>query len=161
MITGLPISERLANGIKAARSAQKRVLLVEDDDNDALLAMEELEQWGYKTIRVHSGENAISEAARTTFDFAIIDMNLPTMSGLECATLLNSQYDNLVIVICSGYIEGAKAVLDVLSRQWVMMKKPFSIDLFNRIAHAVNTNVSHFADTRHRNENQLSIGTTG
>jgi CheY-like chemotaxis protein len=59
------------------------VLLVDDDDpfRDALA--EELGRSGFRMEAVRDAETALREVENRTFDVAIVDLNLPGMSGEE------------------------------------------------------------------------------
>jgi DNA-binding NarL/FixJ family response regulator len=83
-----------------------RILLVDDDapflqSLEALLSGEQgLEIVGMAA----SGEEALAAAARAEPDVAVIDLLMPTMSGSECAHLLQKRYPKLRVILISGSI---------------------------------------------------------
>ena len=67
----------------AGLSGQARVLLVEDNEVNALLAMEILRQLGVAAERVANGAQAVEAAARGGYDVVLMDVQMPVMDGLE------------------------------------------------------------------------------
>jgi DNA-binding NarL/FixJ family response regulator len=51
-----------------------------------------------------SGEEALAAAARAEPDVAVIDVLMPTMSGIECAQLLQKRYPKVRVILISGSI---------------------------------------------------------
>jgi two-component system, NarL family, response regulator LiaR len=83
-----------------------RVLLV-DDDASFLNSLETLLR-GEPRLEIigtaASGEEALAAAARAEPDVAVIDVLMPTMSGIECAQLLQDRYPNARVILVSGSI---------------------------------------------------------
>lgn len=69
-------------------TAQRRVLIVDDDADSAELLVQLLEMRGHEARSVHSAAGAISEAAKFLPHVAVLDVGLPDMSGYELAQLL-------------------------------------------------------------------------
>ncbi|MCU1244731.1 MAG: adenylate/guanylate cyclase, partial [Acidobacteria bacterium] len=59
------------------------VLLVEDDIVSAALVEEYLQEAGYEVVSVHDGADALIEIGRREFDLLLLDINIPTLSGLR------------------------------------------------------------------------------
>jgi DNA-binding NarL/FixJ family response regulator len=83
-----------------------RILLVDDDASflhslEALLTGEP----GLEIIgTAASGQEALAAAARAEPDVAVIDVLMPTMSGIECAQLLQERYPKARVILISGSI---------------------------------------------------------
>jgi len=60
-----------------------RVLVVEDDEPNGLLAVQILKDAGYEAIQVFSGPAALSALAHSDFDLVLMDVKMPGMDGLE------------------------------------------------------------------------------
>jgi signal transduction histidine kinase/DNA-binding response OmpR family regulator len=67
---------------------RQRVLLVEDHDTNRELMTRLLERLNQKVVAVASGEAALDAVRGATFDLALLDMNLPGISGIETAQSL-------------------------------------------------------------------------
>ncbi|MCA9771615.1 MAG: diguanylate cyclase [Myxococcales bacterium] len=77
-----------------------RVLMVEDDDDFALLIGDALEVKGHSLDRVATGAAAIGRDL-TAYDVAVIDWNLPDMNGLELVAGLG-RGERIPIVVFTG-----------------------------------------------------------
>ncbi len=73
-------------------SAQRRRVLVVDDNEDAAVMMGEvLERLGYQIEVAHDGPSALRIAERFHPDVALLDIGLPVMDGYELAKRLRAQ----------------------------------------------------------------------
>jgi DNA-binding NarL/FixJ family response regulator len=83
-----------------------RILLV-DDDASFLNSLEALltDEPGLEIVgKAASGQEALAAAARAEPDVAVIDLLMPTMSGIECAQLLQKRHPNARMILISGSI---------------------------------------------------------
>jgi len=76
----------------------KRVLLVEDNPVNMMIAAATLEQWGVEVVQARDGRmaiDAVCEAAadERPFDAVLMDVQMPVMSGHEAAQELRKDYD--------------------------------------------------------------------
>jgi two-component system, sensor histidine kinase len=67
------------------KPTEKRVLVVDDNDDAAEMLSLMLEQGGYETMVVHDGPAAIDAAHTLTPDIVILDIGLPGINGYEVA----------------------------------------------------------------------------
>jgi two-component system sensor histidine kinase/response regulator len=63
-----------------------RILLAEDNDINQKLAVRLLEKQGHSVVVVDNGRDAVTELDKGDYDLALMDVQMPEMSGLE-ATL--------------------------------------------------------------------------
>jgi CheY-like chemotaxis protein len=59
------------------------VLLVEDDLVSGAMMEGFLDEAGYEVVNVNDGADALMEIAKRSFDLLILDINIPTLSGLR------------------------------------------------------------------------------
>ncbi len=69
--------------LKMMPSEGLRILLVEDNELNALLATKVLNDWNWKVEVAVSGYAALGEIQRYTFDLVLMDIQLPGMDGYE------------------------------------------------------------------------------
>ena len=62
-------------------SDKKRILLVEDYDDNRIVFTMLLEHHGYHVTAVPDGEAAVDVAAREPFDLVLMDISLPGING--------------------------------------------------------------------------------
>lgn len=75
-----------------AASAQKRILVVEDDPDQTRILRMELEVLGYRVSAEHYGKAALNDAAEHRPDLVILDLRLPDIGGYEVCKELRKLY---------------------------------------------------------------------
>ncbi len=114
------------------RGPRGRVLVVEDDaDLRSYLSMS-LELAGYNAIETTNGLEALRVLEHDGVDLAIIDLNMPVMSGFRLLRLLKAGQDERqsrmpVIVISGDDPQEARDVV-VEAKPDAYLKKPFDPD---------------------------------
>ncbi|MEL7339676.1 MAG: response regulator [Bacteroidota bacterium] len=71
----------------------KRILVVEDDEVNLMIAEHILGRAGFTVSTVNNGEEAIEIVAKEQFDLILMDIEMPIMDGVE-ATPIIRQSDN-------------------------------------------------------------------
>jgi two-component system OmpR family response regulator len=64
-------------------SMEGNILLVEDDEEIALIVREHMQRSGYKVIWASTGKEAIEEFRKQDFDLILLDLMLPEMDGFS------------------------------------------------------------------------------
>jgi len=76
--------------------------LIVDDSKSAVEALASLlDRMGYSPVAVHCGKEALSKVDET-FDGAIIDLNLPDISGNEIIKAIKKKFPKLRLGLISG-----------------------------------------------------------
>lgn len=78
------------------------VLITDDDENcrEALREIVELE--GYQTLLASSGEEALDIAGQTSVHLALMDMHMPSMTGLETLRLMQQFHHVLPCILVTA-----------------------------------------------------------
>jgi len=98
-VTQLPIDPR------------QHVLLIEDDDADALLVERALERFGGLELRhVTRLRSALDTLAEKPCDVALLDLSLPDSFGLEGVTTLHASFPDLPVVVLTGLTDNELAL---------------------------------------------------
>ena len=84
-----------------------RILVVDDEKTvrEALAAL--LRQEGYRVVVAESGHVAVEAIEAFTFNFIIVDIFMPEMSGLETIKVFRKNAPQVPIVAMSGYAAGS------------------------------------------------------
>ena len=69
--------------VNAQQFAGKRILLVEDDESNAEIAMVLLGQFGLSVVHATNGALAVAAYRESRFDLVFMDCQMPVMDGLE------------------------------------------------------------------------------
>ena len=93
----LPPSSAADDRPDASRIAGARVLMVEDNPVNMMIASAQLEQWGARVDQACDGElavEAVDRAARagTPYHVVLMDLQMPRMGGREAALALRQRY---------------------------------------------------------------------
>jgi CheY-like chemotaxis protein len=82
------------------------ILVVEDDEDSALLMGEVLREHGFTVEIAHDGVTALETATRCSPDIGVLDLGLPDMDGFELARRLRQLPETgprMQLVALSGY----------------------------------------------------------
>lgn len=88
-----------------AQSVMIKILLVEDNDVDARLTQDLLEEWGreeFDIIHVTSMSDAVTRLARARFDAVLLDLSLPDGYGLSTVRQMQAANPTIAIIVLSG-----------------------------------------------------------
>lgn len=110
-------------------SNKAKILLVEDDDFAAIVAIEMLAD-DYDVRQVDSGKAALDTIAKEPHDLVLLDVGLPGMSGYEVCRALrdNPETGDLPIIFLSGMISEEERLAGYEAGGDDYLTKPVSID---------------------------------
>ncbi|MGB3617196.1 MAG: PAS domain S-box protein, partial [Catalinimonas sp.] len=133
-----PVYREAKRARAGATLAGLRVLLVEDNEINRLVATKFLKKWGVTPECAVNGREAVDRVQAELFDVVLMDLQMPVMDGYEAArrirALGDERYQRLPIIALT-----ASAMLDVRDRVFTQgmndyLTKPFNPDdLLNKI----------------------------
>jgi len=111
--------------------AQKKILVVEDEEDIQELINYNLTKENYQVQCVESGELGLKEARRIMPDLLVLDLMLPGMNGLEvCRQLKNDTNTNQIpIIMVTAKGEESDIVIGLELGADDYVTKPFSIQV--------------------------------
>ncbi len=117
------------------------ILLVDDEDGFRELIREMLTDFGYNITLAGDGQEALEYYRENTdsINLAIIDMNLPRLSGLECFREMKKINPNIRAILCTG-INISEDTIN-MAEEGIMdfIQKPFEMKrLLKVIANVLN-----------------------
>jgi DNA-binding NtrC family response regulator len=104
------------------------VLLVDDDDSFREALAEELGRSGFRMEAVGDAETALREIENRTFDVAIVDLNLPGMSGEELVGELRERAPATEVIVLTGHATVENAVRTIKIGAYDFLTKPCNLD---------------------------------
>ena len=116
-----------------------RVLVVDDDRDMAEMLAELLAVAGHHPHVAHDGPEAVRTAARVNPDVVFLDLDLPTMSGVETATKLSTLQPrpHLVALTGRGHSDDIRETRSVGFSQHIV-KPPAISEVFGALRDAVS-----------------------
>ncbi|MGB3211403.1 MAG: response regulator [Desulforhopalus sp.] len=106
----------------------ERILVVDDMEEQRVLATQILELLGYAVDTASSGEEAVKKCRESEFHLIILDMIMPGgMDGLTTYKQINASREGQKIVIASGFSNSLRVRRAQESGAGMYLKKPYTI----------------------------------
>ena len=130
----------------------KKILIIEDESNISDFVKMELEYEGYEAEISEDGKEGLIKALREDYDLIVLDLMLPSISGLEVCRRLKKEKDIPVIMLSAkDSVMDKVAGLQIGADDYIA--KPFAIEeliariqvIFRR-AEKVKSNIIKFKD---------------
>ncbi|RZI80970.1 MAG: PAS domain-containing sensor histidine kinase [Rubrivivax sp.] len=89
------------------RFPPRHVLIVDDGDENRELLRLVLEETGLSVSEAINGQEALDQAAQTTFDLVLMDMQMPVMDGVTATRLLRERgVDTPILALTANAMKG-------------------------------------------------------
>ncbi|OGR08010.1 MAG: two-component system response regulator [Deltaproteobacteria bacterium RIFOXYD12_FULL_50_9] len=98
----------------------KKILLVDDEDSIHLLYREEFEEEGYEVHSALSGEEALDKLRIIRPDLIILDINMPSMNGIEALRRIKEINPLLPVILSSAYQEFKQDLASWASDEYIV-----------------------------------------
>ena len=76
-----------------------KILIVEDDQEIAMLELDYLEIEGYSVTVVDNGQTAVTEAINGSYDLILLDLMLPGCNGYDVCRLIRDKVDVPILMV--------------------------------------------------------------
>jgi len=118
--------------------SRDRVLIVDDDENVGKALSRQLTKAGYFCATAADGHAGLEALKANDFDVALIDLEMPGMSGMELLSALRDSSVTTVLIILSGYGDIGRAVEATQLGAFDFIEKPSSSEVIeSKVARAV------------------------
>ncbi|TWU62060.1 Transcriptional regulatory protein ZraR [Crateriforma conspicua] len=104
---------------------QLQILFVDDDPDFASACVRWFEKSGHSVVHAASGQDGVSESQKRDFDIAILDWNLPGLSGLELVQRMRDTSVDTEIIVLTGEGTIENAVESMRRGAFDFLSKPF------------------------------------
>ena len=122
----------------------KNILLVDDDPNVSETLVGLLDSSEFKFHQLQDGKGALEYISNNNLDLVLLDVNLPTVSGLDVLKEIKKRDSNLPVIVISGYVSTENAIEAMKEGAYEYITKPFKIErLMLTINKAVGDKESH------------------
>jgi len=111
-------------------STHYKILVVDDEEPMRKLIVSLLSPRGHQCLTANDGREALDKFMETKFDALITDIVMPEMDGITLTKELSKHYQNLPVMVMTGYTEEYSAETAIASGAREFINKPFSISEF-------------------------------
>jgi DNA-binding response OmpR family regulator len=87
----------------SSKPPKQRILIVEDDQHEALLYREVFENEGYEVQVVNNGDAAIAGVRENPPAAVVLDINMPVRDGIDTLTRLMDLNNQLPVILNTAY----------------------------------------------------------
>lgn len=129
-----------------------KILLAEDNDINAQIAIHILESEGHSVTHVDNGKKAILQVERHYYDMILMDINMPEMDGLTASKIIRLEMGMAIPIVAltaNAYESDKNASLEAGMTYHVT--KPFNRDMILSVVEKIATAESAIID-RARND---------
>lgn len=104
-----------------------KILVVDDEKSICEFLTIVLKSEGYDVTAVADGREAINHVETGNFDLAIVDLNLPSIGGIDVLRRIKQLNAAIEVVVVSGYASLDTAVESVRAGAYDYIVKPFNV----------------------------------
>jgi len=83
----------------------KKILIIDDEHQNREMLSDFLEIKGYEVVTAKDGSEGLDAFKIDHTDAAIIDIKMPVMDGIECATQMRNLRDKYPIIMITGHVD--------------------------------------------------------
>jgi DNA-binding NtrC family response regulator len=105
------------------------ILVVDDDVGVRTMLRSVLENEGYLVEDVENGKGALKASEKSSFDVALIDVELPDIKGTELLNKLKKIRPKMIRIIITGHPTLESAMKAVNERADGYVLKPFEVEM--------------------------------
>jgi len=113
--------------MKATREGRNYSILIADDDINSRETLRDIIQpEGFQTVTASSGEEAIDIVRGRPIDLVLLDMHMPTLSGLETLRLARQFHALLPAILVTGDPSDSLVRQAIQAQFYSVIPKPVS-----------------------------------
>jgi len=111
---------------------KKKILIIEDNEQNLYLVSFILEKYGYEVFAARDGQEGIDMTASVNPDLILLDIQLPVMDGYAVARQLriNAEFDRIPIIAVTSYAMAGDREKTIESGCNGYIEKPINPDTF-------------------------------
>ncbi|UCC44485.1 MAG: sigma-54-dependent Fis family transcriptional regulator [Candidatus Zixiibacteriota bacterium] len=106
----------------------ERILVIDDEDSMCNFMEIMLGKEGYNVVTVTSGKDGVARLREDNFDLAIVDLNMPQLSGLDVLQEIKSFKNEQEIIVITAFASVDTAIEAMKLGAADYITKPFKVD---------------------------------
>lgn len=105
-----------------------RIVVVDDDEDMRMLVEFKLCRVGHEVVTASNGQDGLDACRRFSPDLAIVDVNMPVMSGLDLVIRLRGtvEHRDLPIIMVTALAQAEDVAAGLAAGATAYVTKPFS-----------------------------------
>jgi len=129
-LTAPPLERRAATRSPVLEMGNETVLVVDDEPMVLAFVEEGLKRLGYKVLTAVDGRQAceVYSSHSQEIDMVLLDMVMPSLSGLEACRLLREVNPNVKVIVSSGFNSSEVVHEACLAGALGFIAKPYSLE---------------------------------
>lgn len=105
------------------------IMVVDDSKPIRVLLQDQLEEWGYKTAALDSGDKAIEVLQQERFNVVITDLNMPgQINGIRLLEIIKQNHPDIDVIIVTGYASVENTINALRQGATDYFTKPFNFE---------------------------------
>jgi two-component system, response regulator, stage 0 sporulation protein F len=116
--------------------ANKKILIVDDEEHIRFLYSEELKEEGYDVITAESGLRLLERIKEEKPDLVVLDIKMVDYNGLDLLQDIRNEYYDLPVVLCTAY-DAFKEDIKSVAADFYVVKSFDLTELKKKIARAL------------------------
>jgi len=116
--------------------ANKKILIVDDEEHIRFLYSEELKEEGYDVITAESGHKLLERIKQEKPDLVVLDIKMVDYNGLDLLQDIRNEYYDLPVVLCTAY-DAFKEDIKSVAADFYVVKSFDLTELKTKIARAL------------------------
>jgi CheY-like chemotaxis protein len=100
------------------------ILVVDDDEDTCSNLSDILTDLGYRVGVAHDGLAALEHARRHPYNFALLDLRMPGMDGIEVCRALRGLRAETVVVVVTAYVDREGRQQALAAGAYRVLEKP-------------------------------------
>ncbi|NWF90413.1 MAG: sigma-54-dependent Fis family transcriptional regulator [Ignavibacteriaceae bacterium] len=121
---------------------KNKILIIDDDDLICTTLKRVLIKLNYETDTCMVGEHAVEKVREFEPDIILLDIYLTTINGLELLKIFQKEFQNIPVIMITGYSDVAIAVNAMKAGAYDFLLKPIDIDQLKIILEKVLNTVN-------------------
>lgn len=105
---------------------RKRILVVEDDENQRLLCQEILTDEGYDVVVAGDGKEALKKVEQNLPDLVVLDIVMPEMDGMEAMTRILRKHRKVPVILNTSYAKYREDFMTWAADAYVVKSSDFT-----------------------------------
>ncbi|MBN2878326.1 MAG: PAS domain S-box protein [Clostridia bacterium] len=125
-----------AGGEKLSEVEKSRILIVEDNEINRLVAKDILLKAGFRIGEAENGEEAINEIHSRKYDLILMDIQMPVLDGYEATEIIRKEFTKeelpIIALTADAVVETRNKVFEIGMNDY--LSKPIDMDkLFSKL----------------------------